>query len=600
MWGKLNEIKKKAVEGLNTATSVATQMAKELILENLEGTDTNPQKGAKDEEDQGDDLKLTISEKKTGELPEPEEQTANERRNEHLNDEEGLDGHLPYKIDHASDHHGETQSKKQNSGDDQLHISPGIESGEGGVEQPPTQSEEGLSKKPDNPVLENTKDSPSGENSDNKNIVEEGNGEKAIEIAGVQHDKVNLTQENTTLGSGKEIQATPHLESTSPNLSSPAKAIEKKHNEEKEESKASVALQPEKERGPISPVQDKELTYTQDSHQSAEKAPKVIVQAPESDDSKIDTIHENSNQSPVSQEKSAATSDKQIKQKVPECKDHLQTIEKLTKENAELITDLSTLTNQLMNTKTAATEANSKLGAAQTHITALSSQLADGKKQASTTIAKHEKEIGLLREEALLYKERIKTLQAWQEDVEKRESKKETERIKRDKDREDKERLEREREREKERTEREARDKVIEELRRRVADLEVQNKTLAGENLKLKDISNDLQELADNNEDEKLKFEAEISKYRKINDGLLKEKERSKKEELILKGQLQEAKDEAAKSKKDLMQQEAEVIKLLEDKEKLKVETSAMIESIKQESQASPKENEDLVAFRYR
>ena len=43
MWGKINEIKKKAVDGLNTATQMASQMAKDIILENID--DGLPDKG---------------------------------------------------------------------------------------------------------------------------------------------------------------------------------------------------------------------------------------------------------------------------------------------------------------------------------------------------------------------------------------------------------------------------------------------------------------------------------------------------------------------------------------------------------------------------
>jgi len=246
-----------------------------------------------------------------------------------------------------------------------------------------------------------------------------------------------------------------------------------------------------------------------------------------------------------------------------------------------------------MSAKTSSSEANNKLAAAQINITSLTTQLSDIKKQQASTSSKQEKEITLLKEEAGLYRERIKLLQAWQDDVSKKEDKKEADRLKREKEIQDKEKAEREREREKEKIEREKRDRAIEELRKRVAELEEDVRKLSDENMKLKENSNHLQELVDSNEDEKLKFEADISKQKKINESHVKERELFKKEEFSLKKSLKDASDEALAAKKVLMEKEAEVIKLIEVKDKLKTDTSAMIENIKQESQGSPKESDD-------
>lgn len=599
MWGKFSEIKKRAVEGLNTATSVATQMAKELILENIEAGELLVGKGSDNQEkiengSIGQNLDAGIyGEAEVGDQPatdiQPDSQETSEKveGTKHENTDNLSAEEKPKNGQETLDNESgenEVRVKKE-----VLPVDPVKE--HKGITQLTQNAEEVMVPLEDvsNLAAEKVQEPVQGEAKDVDNISGNSSGsikelqrfdqikdqdaidayEKVESIERVEHSTQSTVKEEIHVKSEQiEINAEPKMAVEETEADHSVTSISgKKNKKSMDQMKINSTSKPEPE-----PVEENTSTKP--------------VEKPE-----VSLVAQNT----VLDPKPTPVTADSPKILVPDCKEHLITIEKLSRQNGELIADLSTLTTQLMAAKASSTDANSKLTAAQTHITALSQQLVDSKKSLNATIAKQDKEITLLKEEAVLYKERIKTLQAWQEDVSRRDDKREAERLKRDKDREEKERLERERLRDKEKAEREKRDKIIDDLKRQVAELEAQNRSITDENLKLKDTSNDLQELVDNNEDERLRLEAEISKYKKSADELVKERERKKKEDAALQAQLKLSQDEVSLAKSALMEREAEVIKLLGDIEKLKAETSTIIENIKQETQASPKESEDLV-----
>jgi hypothetical protein len=604
MWDKFNEIKKKAVEGLNTATSVATQMAKELILENIEGGDPNADQGVQGNETEEDE-RVERKILKTDGKRETDGSTMMEKALEN----NGVEEEKPKNDDKvaAVDENGDILTENINDNvqdvketltkDGQLSPTKDVD------EQPVTGSHTlGLNSQEHSATIGMSEEvKPTTET---RPIISDNNflpQEPSLQEEGLtdQTNRVETEQEPVN-----DVNVNDSV------LESPKKELDDKEkpiiDSEPKVADGHASGPPSKltrldskDHKPIEEVIVPEKKETQSGQPSPQTSPKKSKHQP-TIDAEISTPKTPSELKPsLESPKPALISSEDPKQKAPDCKEHIATIERLSKENSELIADLSTLTSQLMMAKTSASEANSKLSQSQAQVASLSTQLADVKKIANAAHAKQEKEIGLLKEEAQLYKDRIKTLQTWQEDLAKRDDKKEADRIKKDKEREEKERADRDREREKERIEREKRDKAIEEFRKRVAELEIQNKSFLEENLKLRDTSNDLQELVDNNEDEKIKLEAEISKYRKTNDEIVKDKEKVKKDNQILQDQLKLAKDEVFTSKNALMEREAEIIKQIEEKERLKGEAATMIETIKQENQASSKETDETVSNFY-
>jgi hypothetical protein len=617
MWNKFSEIKKKAVEGLNSATSMATQLAKEIIKENLEGpaddTQVDDQVGEDQKKGNSDDS-LQNNHDDDQKKVAGTESSSHQLKEGEFKIEAGLDNQASTLND------GPTVPKKS---DDHSTI---------GVEESANQSLEGLASndgqyRGQTSTTESSKmDSHNATDSSQSNLNQDVELEAQNESNRVQNNSTDDKEVSTEgkseakhkIDSMESYTGKPTAVESSENLNRGVSGAQPqdRSSEQNEFTAAHVNTIEVKDDAESQPLDETRSKMPGHEHASIEGDNQGTFRSTNSNQPSNSSSIQITNLIHKDQdglEGSKAEFDPQISSRLgaidlnlslphqpthvstvqPSCSEHIQVIDKLTKEKASLLDDICTLNTQLVDLKTTHGEVSSKLKASEAHIQALSSQLADTKKQFNSALAKKDKEINLLNEEAGLYKERIKTLQAWYDEMAKKEKEKDQDRIKKDKERGDKDKLEKE--------------KLIKDLERlqsEIADsrttigkLEEDKQSLRMEILKAKEAAERIQEISDNAEEEKSTLEDELRKTKKVVDELRKEREKGLKEESSLKRLLEEARENEAKSRYALQEKEKDWLLVAEERERLKKEAVELIEQVKIESQQSSVNLDHMVAY---
>lgn len=616
MWNKFSEIKKKAVEGLNTATNVAAQMAKDIIKENMEQRNEEEEvedRGGlaeqvlgKQDVDQSLYDKMTdqsvtvpqtsknglVNSKESKKMAQNDAMNLKNRENSEKSDEKHkiADGKNIADQDvilNSQDQKDATIVEDEHLDDTITDLSNNQKNTVIEVESASKigndiNSLDVINK--DDQVEENAlgynKESQPANDTKNASLEE---SEQTIVKEDLTADKLrNISAENKNqikekMGTNEVQEASGLDKPVDEVLQDPTPNNEVKANIESQQVNESTSNQPSDKSMPSS------LSLQQQSKDSSPEPSKTQSPA-----RKVQT--ENSSPARAMQtQRSSHTHDMTASRDV--CRDHLNQIEKLSREKSDMISDIGTLTNQLMAVKTEGSESKAKMKSFESHIQALSSQLADLKKQNTAAVNKKDKEIGLLTEEAKLYKERIRTLQAWCDEVAKKDREKDADRSKREKEKGVKEK-----------TETEKWQKEAEKLTREVAEakalttkVEAEKVNVQNELNKARDTMDRLQEIVDNNEDERVSLEDELKKNRSFNEELKKEREKSTKEIALLKEQLKSSKDDVLRANFAIQEKEKEFMGVAEEREKLKKEAAELIEKIRNEQKNIPIDTDHLV-----